>query len=147
MKSSRPFRVVTYFLVLSLVATACGSFSPPVSCDAGGTADEVKFNELFKEMGLVDTETGHSAQRKDEGADKFSVDDSVTLQVDSLTDVTIKVCVEERRGGGEIAFDQTIDINAGEGDLEIGTLEVGSNVVSVIVDGVLVKNLPFEVTW
>ncbi len=66
--------------------------------------------------------------------------------MDSLTDVTIKVCVEERRGGGKIAFNQTIDINAGEGDLEIGTLEVGSYAVRVIVDGVLVKNLPLEVT-
>lgn len=50
-------------------------------------------------MGLVNTETGQPEQRKDEGEDKFSVDDSVTLQVDSLTDVTITVCVEERRGG------------------------------------------------
>ena len=146
MKSLIAFRVVIYFLVLSLVVIACGSFATPESCEAGGTADEVKFTELFTEMGLVNTETGQPAQRKDEGEDKFSVDDSVTLQVDSLTDVTIKVCVEERRGGGEIAFDQTIDINAGEGDLEIGTLKVGSYVVCVIVDGVLVKNLPFEVT-
>lgn len=98
-------------------------------------------------MGLVNTETDQSTQHKDEGADKFSVDGSVTLLVDSLTDVTIKVCVEERRGGREIAFDQTIDVNAGEGDLEIGTLEEGSYVVRVIVDGVLVKNLLFEVTW
>ncbi len=146
MKSSIAFRVVIYFLVLSLVVIACGSFAPPESCEAGGTADEVKFNELFTEMGLVNTATGQPAQRKNEGEDKFSVDGSVTLQVDSLTDVTLKVCVEERRGGGEIAFDQTIDINAGEGNLEIGALEVDSYVLRVIVDGVLVKNLPFEVT-
>ena len=94
----------------------------------------------------MNTETGQPAQRNDEGADKFSVDDSVTFQVDSFTGVTVKVCVEERRGGGDIAFDQTIDINAGERDLEIGAFEVGSYVGRVIVDGVLVKNLPFEVT-
>ena len=57
MKSSIAFRIVIYFLVLSLVVIACGSFAPPESCEAGGTADEVKFNELFTEMGLVNTET------------------------------------------------------------------------------------------
>jgi hypothetical protein len=113
MKSSIASRAVILFLVLSLVVIACGSFASPESCEAGGPADEVKFNELFTEMGLVNTETGQPAQRKDEGEDKFSVDDSVTFQGDSFTGVTIKVCVEERRGGGEVAFDQAIDINAG----------------------------------
>ena len=58
MTSSIAFRVVVYFLVLSLVVITCRSFAPPESCEAGGIADEVKFNELFTEMGLVNTETG-----------------------------------------------------------------------------------------
>ena len=36
MKSSRAFRVVIYFLILSLVVIACGSFALLESCEAGG---------------------------------------------------------------------------------------------------------------
>jgi hypothetical protein len=70
----------------------------------------------------------------------------LAIREDSIHEVSLRACIEERRGGGEIALDKTQDILSGSGSISLGSLEAGSYVLRVIVDGVLVRNLPFSIT-
>jgi hypothetical protein len=56
------------FIVIMLVITACGSFSPPESCGVGGTADETKFSQHFTWMEIVNEATGSPGEPDPEGS-------------------------------------------------------------------------------
>ncbi len=133
------------FIFTTLVLTACGSFSPPESCGAGGTADEMKYAQHFTWMEIVNETTGSPGEPDPEGGTQFASTIQLGITMDSIDEVSIRVCVEERRGGGEIALDKTQDLPSGSGNISLGSFEPGSYVVRVIVDGVLVRNLPFSI--
>lgn len=134
------------FIVTMLLLTACGSFSPPESCGAGGTADETKFTQHFTWMEIINEATGSTGEPDQEGGFQFSSSDELAITLDNIQEVSLRACVEERKGGGEIALDETQDLPSGSGVISLGSFEPGSYVVRVIVDGILVCNLPFSVT-
>jgi len=136
---------VVVCIALLLGITACGSFSPPESCGAGGTADEAAFAQLFISMEIVNQATGSPGEPDPEGGYQFSSSDSLTLTTDSFTDTSLRACIEERRGGGKIVFDQNQTVSQGTMSMSLGSFEPGSYVMRVIVDGVLVRNLPFSI--
>ncbi|HEY42377.1 MAG TPA: hypothetical protein G4O11_00130 [Anaerolineae bacterium] len=135
--------VVCITLILGI--TACGPLSPPESCGAGGTADEAAFAQHFKSMGIVNQATGSPGEPDPEGGYQFSSSDQLALTTDSITDTSLRACIEERRGGGKIVFDQTPTMSQGTASMPLGSFEPGSYVVRVILDGVLVRNLPFSI--
>lgn len=137
---------MTICIILMLVLTACGSFSSPESCGAGGTADEVKFAQHFTWMEIVNEVTGSPGEPDQEGGSQFSSSDRITITTDNINDILLRACVEERKGGGEITLDRTQDLPSGFGSMSLGSFEPGSYVVRVIIDGILVRNLPFSVT-
>jgi len=136
-------RRVAVVSILGLAVTAC-AFGPPPSCGEkiGGTADTARFDQYFRTMVLVSQTTGQPGPEGENGAE-LAREDALVIQVDARTEVSVRGCVQPRSGGGKIPFDQTQTLPQGRGAVSMGTFEPGSYVVRVIVDGILVKNLPF----
>ena len=129
-------------LAASLLLAACGSFGPPPECikGLGGSADTAAFDAHFTSMQLVSASSGEPGGPAEHGV-AFAAGETLAIAVDSLGAVTLRACLQAAR---EIPIDQTYDLSTGEQTLVLGALdEPGMYVVRVIVDGVLVKNLPF----
>jgi len=143
---AKKHRIVLVLCIIAAVAvSACGSVKPPEDCGVGGTADDAKFAQHFAQMELVNKATGQPGEESAEGGAKFSVNDVVAIRAGSLGTTSVRACVQERTGGGKIALDVTVTAEEGERLLSLGLFPQGSYVVRVIVDGTLVKNLPFVV--
>lgn len=138
------YLLISLFLLSSLLAS-CAQFSPPESCGAGGTANEEMFNQYLTEMLLYDEIRGGSPLINTEAGPTFFAGNPVSIQTDSLKSVDIRFCVEQRKGGGEIRFDEMRIIPEGADIISLGQFEPGSYVIRVILDDVLVRNLPFVV--
>jgi hypothetical protein len=130
--------------ILTLSLSAC-SFSPPPSCgdDIGGTADTAKFDQYFTNMQLVNQASGQVGPEGENGT-QYATGEALVIQAESKSEVTVRACVQPR-GPGEITFDQTQTMSQGQGAFPVGLFKPGIYVIRVIVDGVLVKNFPFEV--
>lgn len=143
-RSNGPTRIIVAVAALSLVLAGCAGFGPPQSCGAGGTADEVAFARAFTALELVDGTTGQPpAERDPEFGPIFTTAAQLAIRAEALAGVSVRACVEGRTGGAKIGFDGTQTLSAGVGTMPLGSFEAGPWVVRVIVDGVLVKNLPF----
>lgn len=140
---SKKHNLLVTGIIFSLVILACGQFAPPESCNVGGSADESKFASLFTKMELLSQATGQPVSIDSENGAQFSPEDPLVIEVESLTEVTVRACVQSRQGGGKIPFDQTQSLPTGKGSFALGTFNQGSYVVRLVVDGVLVKNLTF----
>lgn len=139
-------RTVTVGALLALAAliAACGPMGAPQSCGAGGTADEGAFAKSFSSMELVNEGTGQPAPETDpENGPIFTTADRIAIRAEALAGVSVRACVEGRTGGAKIGFDGTQTLSAGTGTMSLGSFGAGPYVVRVIVDGVLVENLPF----
>jgi hypothetical protein len=139
-KKALPYVVLIPILLLS----AC-AFGPPPSCgdNLGGTADTTKFDQYFTSMQLVDEADGQPGPEGENGA-QFGSGDALAIQADAKSEVELRACIQPR-GPGDIAFDNTQTMPAGQGTFSVGTFEAGPYVIRVIVEGVLVKNFPFEI--
>ncbi|GEM_PF-2537256 len=136
--------VVTLFALI-LPLSAC-SFGPPPSCGdvIGGTADTAKFNQYFISMALISQASGQPGPEGENGA-QYSPGEALAIRAESKSEVAVRACIQPRGGGTSLAFDQTQTMPQGTGTFSIGTFQKGTFVIRVIVDGVLVKNFPFEI--
>ena len=135
-------RILPILIAASLLLAACANFGPPPECSEGlgGVADTAAFDAHFASMDLVSAASGETGARAEHGV-AFAADEPLAIAVDSLDAGILRACVQAARA---IPVDQTYELSAGEQTLELGVLgEPGMYVVRVIVDGVLVKNLPF----
>lgn len=147
MAPSRRVAAIAVLVAIGLIVPACGSFAPPESCGEwiGGTADEARFAQHFTEMHLVSEATGRPGPEDPEAGIQVTATERVAVEAATLADVTVWTCVQERRGGGKIAFNQEHRAAQGGARLSLGSFKSGSYVVRVIVDGTLLKNLTFLV--
>ena len=142
----RKFTFVLPVFVLTFSVLACGSFSPPETCgdEIGGTADEVLFGQYFESMELVSATTYQPGTQWENGVE-FTAGEPLLIMFDAKIDVEVRACIQNTVGGGQIAFDQASSFTSGENEFSVGVFEPSNYVIRVIVDGVLVKNFPFEV--
>lgn len=143
--SRRRICPLTTILLLSSLLVSCSQFKPPESCGAGGTANEETFNQFFVDMLLYDETMGGAPRIHTEAGPTFLQDSTVSVQAESFMSVEIQLCVEQRRGGGEISFDEVRMLSEGVNTISLETFESGSYVIRVIIDEVLIRNLPFVV--
>ena len=142
MRGLRRCELVCIALLLTLLA--CGPLSPPESCgDYGGTADEGLFDEYFISMGLFYATSSMPGEIGVEGEIQFNPDAELAINFESVKDVSVRACIQERKGGGKIVFDEVASFPAGEGSFFLGSCTSGGYVIRVIVDETLVKNFPF----
>jgi hypothetical protein len=96
-------------------------------------------------MRLYDDTLGGSPRIHTEAGPTFLANSLVSVQAETLMSVEVRFCVEERKGGGEISFDEVRMIPDGDNIISIEVFEPGSYVIRVIQNGLLVRNLPFIV--
>jgi hypothetical protein len=143
----RSIGATSIFIVLFLMSLACGSLSPPEDCGEGigGTADEALFGQNFSSMNLLDADTGGQGKDGGENGRLFDAGVSLKLAFNSKSNVTMRICIQERKGGGKVVLNRSVDYFVGEGGLVLGKFRNGDYVVRVIMGNVLVKNLPFGI--
>lgn len=145
MKRSKLALSVPVFVALALLGAACGSLGPPPECTEGlgGTADEALFAQYFTAMELVSADSGQPGGPAENGA-SFPGGEPLAVNVSAGAAVTVRFCVQGFYDGGVIADDLTADLVPGANQVHLDTFDTSADyVVRVIVDGVLVKNLPF----
>jgi hypothetical protein len=143
MRVPKTISLLLVLSILTLAALACGSFAPPESCIDTGTADEEAFNAQFNAMQLVNAATGEPGEQHPEGGLGFSSEDQLAVVVESLGEVDVRFCVTQRKGGGQIVYDETHTVQEGETTITLTTFDSDPYVIRVIVNDTLVKNLPF----
>jgi hypothetical protein len=146
MRTSRK-PVVTLFVMLFVVlfglgTGACGAITPPESCTNTGF-DEAAFSEYFTDMHLINASTGESGERDPEQGERYATDDQIAVRIESLDEVEVRFCIEQRKGGGHIVYDQVHTVSQGENTVTLTTFDRDPYVIRVIVNEVLVKNLTF----
>lgn len=137
-------KYVVGVVVVALLAAGCAMFTPPEDCGVGGTADEAAFGQYFQSMQLVDQATGAPGVEGEEGTE-FGSGTSLVIRFESTQAVELRVCIMERKAGGEIVLDETWKLGAAAGELVLGEMAPGAYVARVSVDGVLVKNFAFVI--
>ncbi|MBM3941082.1 MAG: hypothetical protein FJ318_09465 [SAR202 cluster bacterium] len=130
---------------IALIAAGCGSggvgpLSAPRDCGFGtGSADQAAFANHFAGMAFANGAPGAEGPA-------FAMNDAPRIAVEALADTATRLCVQERRGGGQIVFDETPTLARGAAETSLPAIvKKGTYVVRVGVDGMLVKNLPFSV--
>jgi hypothetical protein len=96
-------------------------------------------------MLLFDETMGGSPRIDTEAGPTFLQDTTVSVQTESFMSEEVRFCVEERRGGGKISFDEVRMISEGVNTISLEAFESGSYVLRVIHNEVLLRNLPFIV--
>jgi hypothetical protein len=142
----RVLKILSLVLVVSMLAlsvASCGSFAPPESCIDTGTADEGAFTAQFNSMQIVNAATGEPGEPHPDSGFMFSTEDQLAVVVDSLGEAEVRFCVTQRRGGGQIVYDETHTVQEGENTITLTTFDSDPYVIRVIVDNVLVRNLTF----
>ena len=141
--STKKILTLVAILVLAAGIWAC-SFGPPESCgeNIGGTANIEMFSQYFTNMAFVN-QAGEAGLAGENGM-VYTSADKLELRADSLSDVDVRVCIQNFTNGN-IAIDQAQTFPQGAGGISLGSFGPGIFVVRVIVDGALVKNFPFEV--
>ena len=137
-------RLLLVISALGLAALACGSFAPPESCANAGF-DEEAFDTFFNSIQIVYAGTGEPGELA-EGDDRglrFSTDDQLAVLVDSKGETEVTICVEQRKGGGQIVYNQTLTVQGGESTVPLTAFDSDPYVIRVIVNEMLVKSLTF----
>ena len=143
----KPFNKTLFasLTLIALLAAACGSFGPPPECaeGLGGTADEALFAQYFTSMELVSAASGQPGGPAENGT-AFPAGEPLAVNVSAVAEVSVRFCVQGFYDGGVIADDLTADMVPGDNQVHLDAFDTAASyVVRVIVDGVLVKNLPF----
>lgn len=130
-------------LILSFVSS-CRALRPPDSCGLGSFANETAYGLYLDDLDLLDV-SGNTGEPDRDGAPQFEEGEAINLWLQVKSDTRIRICVEETRGGGEIAFDETAAYTTGQNAVTFGVLERGPYVIRISIDGTLVRNIPFSV--
>jgi hypothetical protein len=144
MRISTRYQLLLVLAILGLLALACGSFAPPEACPSSGSDTEA-FPMYFNDMQVVNAATGAPGEddpETDQGV-RFSASDELAIRVDSVGEVEVTFCITERKGGGQIVYNQAHTLPAGESTVPLMAFDSDPYVVRVIVNEVVVRNLTF----
>ncbi len=131
-------------ILMLMLLSSCRALRPPESCGLGGFANETAYGLYFDNLDLLDVE-GNPGKPDRDGVPRFDEGQAINLWLQIKTDSRVRICVEETRGGGEIAYDEIVSMKTGQSAVTFGTLERGPYVIRLSIDGTLVKNVPFSV--
>jgi hypothetical protein len=135
--------LLTTLLMLPLFSS-CRALRPPESCGLGGIANNTAYGLYFDKLDLLDV-NGSPGEPDRDGLPRFQEGQALNLWLQVKSETRIRVCVEETRGGGEIAYDETSPLSSGQSAITLGVLESGPYVIRMSIDGTLVQNVAFTV--
>lgn len=135
--------LISTILIIGFVAS-CRALRPPESCGLGSFANETAYGLYLEDLDLLDVD-GNPGEPDRDGIPRFEQGQAINLWLQVKSATRIRICVEETRGGGEIAYDEISAFSSGQGAVTFGTLERGPYVIRISIDGTLIHNLPFSV--
>lgn len=135
---------IIILILMLMLLTSCRALRPPESCGLGGFANETAYGLYFDNLNLLDVEGNPGSPDRD-GVPRFEEGQTINLWLQIKTDTRVRICVEETRGGGEIAYDDIVSLKTGQSAVTFGALERGPYIIRLSIDGTLVKNFPFSV--
>lgn len=130
-------------LILSFVSS-CRALRPPDSCGVGSFVNDTAYSLYLDDLDLLDV-NGNPGEPDRDGAPRFKEGETINLWLQVKSDARIRICVEETRGGGEIAYDETTAFSSGQNAVTFGVLERGPYMIRISIDGTLVRSVPFSV--
>jgi hypothetical protein len=136
-------RLLVLLMMLVLISS-CRALSPPESCGLGGFANDTAYGLYFSDLDLLDV-NGNPGEPDRDGTPRFEEGSALNLWLQVKSDTRVRICVEETRGGGEIAYDETSALTSGQTAITLGVLERGPYIIRISIDGTLVRNVPFSV--
>jgi hypothetical protein len=140
-------RSATLFIIILLllsILSSCRALRPPESCGLGSFANDTGYGLYLNDLDLLDVE-GNAGEPDRDGAPRFEEGQVVNLWLQVKSDTRIRICVEETRGGGTIAYDETTSFTSGQSAVTFGALERGPYVIRISIDGTLIRNIPFSI--
>lgn len=135
--------LMSAIFILTFVSS-CRALSPPESCGLGGYANDTAYGLYLDKFDLLDV-NGNPGEPDRDGLPRFEEGQALNLWLQVKAAARIRICVEETRGGGEIAFDETTPLTAGQSAISLGVLESGPYVIRMSIDGTLLRNVAFSV--
>lgn len=140
-------RLRSALIGLCLLYAACSSLAPPETCGPGadGPPDEAKYAEAIRSIVLVSAGSGLAGEPDEDGIPVYVAGDGLQILIDNVRALNIRACVQERRSRGRIATEREGVLPAGRAIIPLGSFEKGEYVARVMVDRVLVGNIPFNV--
>jgi hypothetical protein len=143
MKRSASALLLSTILIMTF-ASSCRALRPPDSCGLGSFVNNTAYGLYIDDLDLLDV-NGKTGELDRDGAPRFEEGQTINLWLQVKSNIRIRICVEETRGGGEIAFDETASFPSGQSAVTFGVLERGPYVIRISIDGTLVQNIPFSV--
>ncbi|TFH34504.1 MAG: hypothetical protein E4G99_09365 [Anaerolineales bacterium] len=144
MTNKRKAIILLMTVVVLTFVSSCRALRPPESCGLGGNANETGYGLYFEKLDLLDVSGSPGIPDRD-GLPRFEEGQALNLWLQVKSDTRVRVCVEETRGGGEIAYDETTPLASGQNAITLGILESGPYVLRMSIDGTLVRSVPFSV--
>lgn len=144
-RTAAPRRSIPLWVLVLLAAVGCGSLKAPEDCPFGsGAADPAAFARVFSAVS-VSSHADAVLQPGPEAEYAFTEGASVEMKATALAPARAQLCLGERKGGGKIAMLRSFDVHEGEVGIPIGRLPKGPYVARVAIDGVIVRNVTFEI--
>lgn len=136
-------RITLLLVILGGSVCACDTFQRSQLCGAETEADHQAFTNTFTEMQLVNQASASEGENGGQIGRVFEQPVSLTIDLNSLEEVELRLCIFETKRKGEIVFDESFSLSTGQESLDLGEFGEGSHIIRVYVDGKLVENISF----
>ncbi|MBL7163193.1 MAG: hypothetical protein ISS57_11350 [Anaerolineales bacterium] len=136
-------RITLLLAISGFSLSACDTFQPSQLCGGETEADHQAFTNTFSEMQLVNQAITGEGENGGQTGRVFEQPVSLIIDLTSLEEVEMRLCIFEAKRNGEIVFDEDFSISAGQESFDLGDFGEGSHIIRVYVDGKLVENISF----
>ncbi len=138
-------RIVLLMLIFGGLLSACDTFQPSQLCGEETEADHQAFTQTFSEMQLVNLDGSYVENNGDQVGRVFESPASLAITLTSRADIELRLCIFGTKRNGEIVFDESFNLAAGQESIRLGEYPKGAYIVRVYADTKLVENISFLV--
>ena len=138
-------RIALFMLIFGTFVSACDTFQPSQLCGDQTEADHQAFTLIFSELQLVNLDGSLVEDDAEQPGRVFDGPASLSLSLSSEQDTQLRLCIFGAKSNGEIVFDETFTVTAGQESIRLGEFEKGQYIIRVYADELLVENNSFQI--
>ena len=136
-------RLFLLTLICATMLSACDTFQPSQLCGDQTEANHQAFDHIFTEMQLVNLDGSNTEEDAEQTGRVFDSPAVLSLSLNSVQDTSLRLCIFGAKRNGEIVFDETLKLAAGQESIRLGEFEKGPYIIRVYADELLVENISF----
>ncbi|MBC8508001.1 MAG: hypothetical protein ISR58_21865 [Anaerolineales bacterium] len=141
----KALRTALFMLICATLVPACDTFQPSQLCGDQTEADYQSFVKIFSEMQLVNLDGSYAEDGAEQTGRVFDGPTSLALSLYNEQDTQLRLCIFGTKRNGEIVFDETFTVDAGQESIRLGEFEKGQYIIRVYADELLVENISFMI--